>query len=244
MKETFYFSHDYTASTDPKVEKMIFELGWESYGVYWAIIEKLALASEPLDKDYKILTFLLHLESKPDLIKKIVEEYGLFSEIDDKFFSKRLNDHLEKRKTLSDAGKRGAAASLATRQAKGRLKATPLAVKERKVKESKGKVMGPASPTPSQKTVEFFDSVKNNGELFSRVVVWIVDKYGYNEETAKQEIFKFTNYWTELTPGGKKERWETEKTFEVNKRMGTWFGNKDKFSKPSFTKPNGSICPV
>lgn len=39
------------------------------------------------------------------------------------------------------------------------------------------------------------------------------------------ELLKFKNYWTEPTRSGKKQRWETEKTFEVRRRLGTWFRN-------------------
>jgi hypothetical protein len=36
------------------------------------------------------------------------------------------------------------------------------------------------------------------------------------------EVAKFISYWTEPTKDGRKQRWETEKTFEVHRRMGTW----------------------
>ena len=44
-------------------------------------------------------------------------------------------------------------------------------------------------------------------------------------EIVRQEFAKFCGYWTERTPGGKKQRWETERTFEVRRRLVTWFTN-------------------
>lgn len=44
-------------------------------------------------------------------------------------------------------------------------------------------------------------------------------------EIVRRELDKFVNYWCEKTPSGKKELWETKKTFEVKRRLVTWFGN-------------------
>lgn len=42
---------------------------------------------------------------------------------------------------------------------------------------------------------------------------------------------KFLDYWTEKNAGGKKERWQMEKVFDVSRRWGTWMRNKKDFSK-------------
>lgn len=39
------------------------------------------------------------------------------------------------------------------------------------------------------------------------------------------EMLKFKNYWTEPTKNGKKVRWELQQTFDVRRRLGTWFRN-------------------
>jgi hypothetical protein len=41
MKETYYFSHDYNARNDEKIIKLIQKEGWEAYGIYWAVVEKI-----------------------------------------------------------------------------------------------------------------------------------------------------------------------------------------------------------
>ena len=46
-----------------------------------------------------------------------------------------------------------------------------------------------------------------------------LDKYGYNMLKA------FVDYWTEKKPNGKKEKWDMEKTFDVNLRLKKWSDN-------------------
>lgn len=36
-----YFPHEYTAKDDPKCERLIFEMGMEGYGIFWALLEVL-----------------------------------------------------------------------------------------------------------------------------------------------------------------------------------------------------------
>lgn len=56
------------------------------------------------------------------------------------------------------------------------------------------------------------------------------------------EIQKFERYWTEKNKTGKKELWEMQKTFEVDRRLVTWFGRVKGFNLTSNnTKPNKQI---
>lgn len=48
---------------------------------------------------------------------------------------------------------------------------------------------------------------------------------GLEKETVIRELKKFHDYWTEPTRSGKKTRWELEPTFDVPRRLGTWFRN-------------------
>lgn len=77
------------------------------------------------------------------------------------------------------------------------------------------------APTPSQYAEKFFakdpDTMKAEAEYFVRQGIAI--------EIVRQEFKLFGLYWSERTPGGKKFRWQTEKTFEVRRRLVTWFRN-------------------
>ena len=47
---------------------------------------------------------------------------------------------------------------------------------------------------------------------------------------------KFFNYWTEKNKSGTKERWEIEKTFDVDRRFITWQNNAQKFNQSHYGK--------
>jgi len=38
MKKTFYFSHDFEPTSDPKIQALISEYGGLGYGIWWRII--------------------------------------------------------------------------------------------------------------------------------------------------------------------------------------------------------------
>ena len=83
--------------------------------------------------------------------------------------------------------------------------------------------------TPYIRARGFFNSEKQQNQL----IIELKEK-GFND--AKQEIDNFISYWTELNKSGTKQRWELEKTFEINRRLTTWFRNKEKFG---FRKKGG-----
>ena len=80
--------------------------------------------------------------------------------------------------------------------------------------------------TPAQKARKFF----NDQAEFMRVLTELI-KLGIPEISAKQELNRFVSYWTELNKSGTKERWELEKTFDVGRRLNTWFSRIQDFNK-------------
>lgn len=40
-KLAYYFPHDYHARNDEKIESLLLDHGWEAYGVYWMLIERM-----------------------------------------------------------------------------------------------------------------------------------------------------------------------------------------------------------
>ena len=97
-----YFSHDSNARDDEKILAMRIDLGWEAYGLYWALIEMLRDASDyQLKANYKVLAFSLH--TTVDLIQQIICNYGLFSftEDNESFFSHSLTKRMEEKEVVS-----------------------------------------------------------------------------------------------------------------------------------------------
>lgn len=97
-----YFSHDSNARDDEKILAMRIDLGWEAYGLYWALIEMLRDASDyQLKTHFKVLAFSLH--TTPDLLQQIICNYGLFSftEDNESFFSHSLTKRMEEKEVVS-----------------------------------------------------------------------------------------------------------------------------------------------
>ena len=143
-KESFYFTHDYGARNDPKILELRSEYGLEGLGLYWCIVETLAEA----DDGYINPNLLAGLSIGYGVTKAKLQEQidfmikvELLREDENGYFSKRMMEHKQIRKKLSEAGKKGAKKRWENnREAKGGLKGghgTPNA-KERKGKEKKG----------------------------------------------------------------------------------------------------------
>lgn len=86
--------------------------------------------------------------------------------------------------------------------------------KEKKVKE---KVVAPIVATPKA------ESIESRKEKFYQSLVPYVEKYG------REMVREFFDYWTELTPSGRKMRVEQQRVFEIPKRLATWKKNEMKY---------------
>lgn len=53
----------------------------------------------------------------------------------------------------------------------------------------------------------------------------LVNERGHPEQIVLHELKKFMLYWTEPTRNGKKQQWQTKTTFELYRRLATWFDN-------------------
>lgn len=91
-------------------------------------------------------------------------------------------------------------------------------------------------PTPREETINFFKVVEDNGIEYTELLSQFKEKTGIPLEIAGREIKKFYAYWTERNSTGKKQRWETEKTFEVSRRINTWLSKAGQWSKPTTTQ--------
>ena len=80
-------------------------------------------------------------------------------------------------------------------------------------------------PTPAQEARLFFTDDQYRQKAVDHLL-----KQGLAEQEVRAELRKFVGYWTERTKSGIKQRWETERTFEVRRRLATWFNNYQKFS--------------
>lgn len=86
--------------------------------------------------------------------------------------------------------------------------------------------------TPAQISRNFF----NNLETQEKLINQLKEKYNADYNFLKAEINKFILYWTEPNKSGTKQRWEQQQTFEITRRLTTWFGNINKFNKTQKSK--------
>ena len=86
--------------------------------------------------------------------------------------------------------------------------------------------------TPNEEMKLFIESE----EYFNDIASMISAKIVVAEFVVKKELKRFLNYWMEKNGSGKKQRWEMQKTFELKRRLATWFINAQKFSQGSSSK--------
>jgi DNA-binding PadR family transcriptional regulator len=101
--------------------------------------------------------------------------------------------------------------------------------------------------TPKQNTREFFQGVRDlrdktdtsEATKVRALLLAFKEKYpNAPKDVMWNEIKMFERYWTERNSTGTKERWETEKTFEVDRRLSVWFSKKKQFeSRAVITRP-------
>lgn len=105
-KETYYFSHDSNALTDTKILNMRADYGLEGYGLYWAIIEmmrneedyKLALNKNTYRAIKTLTNTTIDIEK---FINDCLEDYELFEQDDEKFYSNSLLRRMQEKEKKS-----------------------------------------------------------------------------------------------------------------------------------------------
>lgn len=105
-KDTFYFSHDYSTTSDPKIQAFLSIYGATGYGVFWRIIEMLHE-----DQNHKLpfkkyifvaIGFQLNVDADiiEQMIKCLINDVELFKSDDDYFYSIRVLNNMDKRKSI------------------------------------------------------------------------------------------------------------------------------------------------
>lgn len=110
-KDAFYFSHDSNARNDIKMIKLRRNLGMEGVGIFWCLIEILRENQSNKLKISDLRDISYDFQVKEELIKEVVNNYGLFKISGDQFYSQRLCKSMsywnKSKRVLSDAGKKG-----------------------------------------------------------------------------------------------------------------------------------------
>lgn len=105
-----YFTHDSNARNSKKLLRLRMRHGAAGYGVYFMLLERLREESGyTCDADYEMLQY--DLRAEPELIKSVVEDFGLFiiSKEDNRFYSAGFEERMQLKDSIkSRAGIKGA----------------------------------------------------------------------------------------------------------------------------------------
>jgi phage replication O-like protein O len=114
--------------------------------------------------------------------------------------------------------------------------------------QKKEEIVGSKDPTPKEKSMKFFKNIERvvRGEKLPEVTEFLTNLHSKHQNIGKgnlwTEVKDFCLYWTEKTSDGKRERWELQRTFEVERRLVTWLNKAfNGFSKNHYqdNKPKG-----
>lgn len=89
-----YFPHQYNAHDDEKLQQVIINHGLAGYAVFFLLLEYLGQKKDRvLSKNfYKVLSWNYRIDE--DIVRSVVEDYGLFEVSDNHFSSDGLNDRM------------------------------------------------------------------------------------------------------------------------------------------------------
>jgi hypothetical protein len=108
MKNTYFFSHDFGARNDPKLQNVLMECGCEGLGVFWCIVEQMYEQGGNLPLvSCKSIAFALHVDC--NVVEHIVKDFYLFQNDGINFWSESINSRLNKRAEITDKRKKAAA---------------------------------------------------------------------------------------------------------------------------------------
>lgn len=116
MKDTRYFQHDYNAQHDPKIVRLLQKVGWEGYGLYWAVVEDLYNNGGKIPCDLGVLAY--KYRAKEESIKAVINDFGLFTIKEDAISSVSVNRRLADRNDRIEAARKNGLASWKSRQKK------------------------------------------------------------------------------------------------------------------------------
>ena len=109
MKRDQYIPHEVSMRNTSEVMNLIEKEGMEGYGIYWALMEYLRTQDDYIG-DIKVLKFLTRqLRVRLPKLKRILENYGLFSCMETMFLSPKFVEVMklfEDRRTRIEAYKR------------------------------------------------------------------------------------------------------------------------------------------
>ena len=73
----YYFNHKSATRDNSRIQKLIFKEGMAGYGIFWSLLERLCNCENQMEADFEVMAFEFRTEQ--NLIRNVVENYGLFT---------------------------------------------------------------------------------------------------------------------------------------------------------------------
>lgn len=196
-----YYLHDSNSFNDEKITELYLEFGYEGLGLFYTILEKLALQEKPIKTI--VLKHQLNVGKKLEKCWKFMEEIDLISSNNGETFNKQLLNFSQKYQISKEKN--------AKRIAEWR--------ENQSVSEN----------VTRYKSVSNTDKVNRSKVKESKLNISFSEMLSPHAIDLGNEYQNFFSYWTEKNSRGK-ERWEMEKFFDISRRITTWMNNKSKFN--------------
>ena len=211
-KETYYFSHDSNAITDTKILNMRADYGLEGYGLYWAIIEMMRNEEDyklTLNKNtYRAIKTLTNTTIDIEkFINDCLEDYELFEQDDEKFYSNSLLRRMQEKEKKSaiakeKAGKRWNSNATAMQQQcnsnankVNKSKVNKSKINENKVNKKEQEEKIHFADFVSMTNAEHQKLVSTYGTEFTDQCITVLDNYkGANGKTYKSDYRAILNW--------------------------------------------------
>ena len=225
MKDTFYFSHDYEPTSDPKIQAMLGQFGAIGYGLYWRIIEMLHSDNEHKlqKKQYIYLALaqqmLIDVEQVTTFIEQCINVFELLESDQNNFWSDRVNRNIEIRNINSANKSKAGKISAEMRKKATGVEQVLTGVQQNPTKERKGK----ERKEKKNKEVIYPSSLEVENYFFEN---------GYKREAGiKAFNYYSTGNWID-SKGNKVRNWK-------QKMQAIWFKDENKIIDK---KPESVMC--
>jgi hypothetical protein len=176
-----YYLHDSSSFNDEKITELYLEYGYEGLGLFYTILEKLAMQEKPIKT--KVLKHQLNVGKKLDKVWQFIEEIDLISTNNGETFNKQLLNFSKKYQVSKEKNAKRISEWRENQQVTENVTRSEHVsnadkVKESKVKESK------------------VNKEKESKEDFNALLMPFANDLG-------PEYMNFALYWTEKNNKGK-----------------------------------------
>jgi len=205
-----YYLHDSSSFNDEKITELYLEYGYEGLGLFYTILEKLALQEKPIKT--KVLKHQLNIGKKLEKVWQFIEEIDLISSNNGETFNKQLLNFSQKYQVSKEKNAKRISEWRENQQLSENVTRSEYVSNVDKVKGSKVN-----------------ESKVKESKVYSNILYSLSEILSPHQEELGSEYQNFYSYWTEKNSKGK-ERWEMEKFFDISRRIKTWMNNKSKFN--------------